>query len=859
MKIKKIASLFIFPILFLNLFLFLNDPVIAQVAPDGSFNTKVDIKLPPGTRGVAPKLALTYNSNAGNGIVGVGWQLSGLPAITRDSSYGINYDSNDHYVGPGGRLVEVNDSDYSGSGVVYHTEDETFSRFEAIGSSGSGPAYWIETKPDGTKYYYGESSTSRISALNIHLTGNDLARAWALSKVEDIYGNYYIVEYMDKDKSLGEIYPVKIVYTLNDDISTYRAVIFEYSDDRLDDPLSYRYNSKFITKKLLSRIEVKYDVTDYFGLETNGELVTAYELDYYKNHRYSMLCSIDELSNESGTSRSFELIGNPKENFTFDELKATMHSTASWGTSWRTITGDFNGDGKTDVGVNYTWSGGNKTYIALSNGKGGFGALKETIHSTTSWGTSWRVRTGDFDGDGKTDIGFNYMWSAGNVTYIALSNGKGGFGALKATVHSTASWGTSWRTITGDFNGDGKIDIGFNYMWSAGNVTYIALSNGKGGFGALKATVHSTASWGTSWRTITGDFNGDGKTDIGFNYTWSYGNKTHIALSNGKGGFEPLKVTMHSRSYWDTSWRTITGDFNGDGKTDIGFNYIYGGGNKTYIALSSGEGYFDTLKVTFHSKTHWSTSWRTITGDFNGDGKTDIGFNYTWSAGNKTHIALSSGQGGFATLKATMHSTSYWDTSWRTITGDFNGDGKTDIGFNYTWSAGNKTHIALSNDNYNFLISNILSNIGNDISITYTPAPQLPGAINPTNSQYPFISNSSPRNLVTKITRSDEQGNEFSTSYEYKNGRMFTGKYPERKNLYFESITKKTLDAGNEDAVVKSMVTYYKQDNEKFHGRVKKVEEYAGDVLSANLLKRSVIEYLEGEGGNGFIISDKRY
>jgi hypothetical protein len=42
----------------------------ANVGPDGSFNYSVDIKLPPGTRGMAPKLALTYNSNAGNGILG---------------------------------------------------------------------------------------------------------------------------------------------------------------------------------------------------------------------------------------------------------------------------------------------------------------------------------------------------------------------------------------------------------------------------------------------------------------------------------------------------------------------------------------------------------------------------------------------------------------------------------------------------------------------------------------------------------------------------------------------------------------------------------------------------------------------
>ena len=58
-------------------------PLYAAVNPDGSFSEATPIEIPPGRNGIQPQLALTYNFNAGNGIVGVGWSLQGLPVITR--------------------------------------------------------------------------------------------------------------------------------------------------------------------------------------------------------------------------------------------------------------------------------------------------------------------------------------------------------------------------------------------------------------------------------------------------------------------------------------------------------------------------------------------------------------------------------------------------------------------------------------------------------------------------------------------------------------------------------------------------------------------------------------------------------
>lgn len=97
----------------------------AGVNPDGSFAHQIPIDIPPGTAGVQPNIGLVYNSNGGNGMAGIGWSLSGLPAIQRvNNGSGINFDGNDTYVGPGGKLVDV-----SGDRTLFHTEKESFADY----------------------------------------------------------------------------------------------------------------------------------------------------------------------------------------------------------------------------------------------------------------------------------------------------------------------------------------------------------------------------------------------------------------------------------------------------------------------------------------------------------------------------------------------------------------------------------------------------------------------------------------------------------------------------------------------------------------------------------------------------------
>jgi hypothetical protein len=54
-----------------------------DVAASGAATYTILLSVPSGTAGMTPSLEIEYNSQAGNGLLGVGWSLSGLLSIGR--------------------------------------------------------------------------------------------------------------------------------------------------------------------------------------------------------------------------------------------------------------------------------------------------------------------------------------------------------------------------------------------------------------------------------------------------------------------------------------------------------------------------------------------------------------------------------------------------------------------------------------------------------------------------------------------------------------------------------------------------------------------------------------------------------
>ena len=141
-------------------------------------------------------------------------------------------------------------------------------------------------------------------------------------------------------------------------------------------------------------------------------------------------------------------------------------------------------------------------------------------------------------------------------------------------------WGSSnTKFVTsGDYDGDGKTDLAMVYDYG-NSVTglWVFQNDGNGGF--TPSLVWKSGSWWGSSNTkfvTSGDYDGDGKTEIAIIY--SYGNSTGLwDFSNVNGVYTP-RLYWQSGSSWSpaNTMFAVSGDYNADGRDDLSIGYDYG-------------------------------------------------------------------------------------------------------------------------------------------------------------------------------------------------------------------------------------------------------------------------------------------
>jgi hypothetical protein len=124
----------------------------------------------------------------------------------------------------------------------------------------------------------------------------------------------------------------------------------------------------------------------------------------------------------------------------------------------------------------------------ISNGDGIFHTVfSSQVSSLTDW-DSWpnpQVVTGDFLHNGLTDLAVINPGQGGIADY--LSNGDGTFHAVFSPQAATHTVWDSWSNptvVTGDFNGDGRVDIAVTNPGQGQGGVAVYLSNGDGTFTA---------------------------------------------------------------------------------------------------------------------------------------------------------------------------------------------------------------------------------------------------------------------------------------------------------------------------------------------------------------------------------------
>jgi hypothetical protein len=750
-----------------------------RVTESGAAEYRIPIRVPPGIAGTEPKLALVYNSQAGNGLLGIGWSLEGLSAITRcprtvaqDGTRGaVSYDANDRFCLDGQRLMLIAGSPYGAAGSEYRTERDSFSKITASATtiaypsplSGVMPESFVVKTKAGHTMEYGATSDSRIE---IQDPTKPTVRIWALSKVSDSKGNYFTATYTE-DRPNGDFYPSRIDYSGNGGTggATFASVRFVY-ETRPDKPPFYVAGSMIKSMQRLKSVQT------YSG----ATLVFEYQLTYGASPSTQLSRLVSLTSCSSGVCLpATSFAWQDPDSVEFQPYVYSALASTDW-SGWTSETGDFNGDGRTDLMTYYVGTAGWQVYVALSNGDGTFAPYVHATIASTDWSGGWTFGTGDFNGDGRTDLMTYYVGTAGWQVYVALSNGDGTFAPyVHATIAST-NW-SGWTFKTGDFNGDGRTDLMTYYVGTSGWGAYIALSNEDGTFAPYVPSWIANTDW-SGWTFETGDFNGDGRTDVMTYYVGTSGWGAYIALSNGDGTFAPYVSSWIANTNW-SGWTFKTGDFNGDGRTDLMTYYVGTSGWGAYIALSKGDGTFAPYVQSWIASTDWS-GWTFETGDFNGDGRTDLMTYYAGTSGWGAYIALSNGDGTFAPYVPSWIANTNW-SGWTFGTGDFNGDGRTDLMTYNIGTPGWRAYIA-STPARNFAVTQLTGGLSATTAISYSSLASAAQTYTKDNTAvYPTIDLQLPQYVVSEVQVSNGVSGTHLSTYRYggaksnAQGRGFLG------------------------------------------------------------------------------------
>ncbi len=256
---------------------------------NGGVNYTVPLEVHPGRSGMQPGLSLAYNSMRGNSILGYGWGLAGLSAITptnntiyyNGKTSPVTLTQDDAFVLDGMQLIRT--------GTLSYETVQGNIKVQGYGSNNI-VKYFRATTSDGKRMTYGYTSNTTAEC------------QYPLTEIKDINGNYITYTY----DQIGNIYYVsQISYGGNTSTSNtsghFAFIRFNYKQ-RPDNYAIYIGGKKIEETRLIESISTYYGETllrtyspvygttdvsmlQQIKCEAGGKQLNPLSFDYWKDEQ----------------------------------------------------------------------------------------------------------------------------------------------------------------------------------------------------------------------------------------------------------------------------------------------------------------------------------------------------------------------------------------------------------------------------------------------------------------------------------------------------------------------------------------------------------------------------------------------
>lgn len=616
---------------------------------NGAKTYEIPINLPSGMNGFQPKLSLSYNSMHGDGFLGTGWSLSGIPIITRSTK--------NLYFNGTVKPIELTNEDVfllSGRPLILTKTENGLCYFESerdnikvIGHTlGKNMRYFEVFYPDGNKGVFG----------NIDNKSSSLQ--YPISKLTDLKGND--IEYTYEHDSYN--YIIKRIDYNGSHIS------FDYIE-RPDSSFSFCAGLKTKIGKLLSCCSTYVD-----DINTG-----SYNLSYRIQNSISLLEQVSYSCGDKSYNPLHFYYGTGASGAYFNKCETQLYAwhTADKNNLIRVIRGKFDYENGNDGLIEFpnlnpyikrhvdsNWNKHSEDYFANAyQGEEKIFIYTNLSNSYTDLGPELTTGKGfvdllcaDLRGSRNENIILVNAYSKRDDDYVIFTV----YGTCLGTLMKLYTRSYVFNTVftdhvnhktykprfyyTGDFDGDGKEEIfavsahkPFGPDDSVSKCYVFDLENDSILFEQSVFNLNiqfygdeqpdAEAAANNSDKVFAYDFNGDGKTDI-----------CHISSE---------KTTVYSFEIISDRWRInklaetstlqrstaydrliLPGDYNGDGLVDLLLSPRRGNqSDKTWVIyFSTGIGTFK--KTTFEGPVY-STDDNVVfqTQDVNCDGLSDLIYN----------------------------------------------------------------------------------------------------------------------------------------------------------------------------------------------------------------------------------------